>query len=178
VRRCVVAFGGGGAGTVVADDAALVLHHGERGRKVRWGPRKARRGAASSSPSGRTAATMEESGRVPSLSVTVGGHEASSEGAVEERVQQSGMDEGDTVKKGNGGGRRLLWRPGGAGGEEKWQGGPGFSAHGWENGVERGGRQARQATARVAGIGWRAWAAPLPRDNGGRRGVSDAGASG
>jgi hypothetical protein len=53
-RHGVVAFGGGGAGTVVADDAALVLHHGERGRKVRWGPTKARRGAASDSPSERT----------------------------------------------------------------------------------------------------------------------------
>jgi hypothetical protein len=38
-----VACCGGGAGMVVADDATLVLHHGERGRKVRWGPRKARR---------------------------------------------------------------------------------------------------------------------------------------
>jgi hypothetical protein len=45
-----VAFDGGGAGTVVTDDAALVLHHGERWRKVRWGPSKARRGAASGSP--------------------------------------------------------------------------------------------------------------------------------
>jgi hypothetical protein len=75
-----VAFGGGGAGTVVADDAALVLHHGERGRKVSWEPRKARRGAASGSPSGWTTATIEESGWVPSLSITVGGQEAMREG--------------------------------------------------------------------------------------------------
>jgi hypothetical protein len=53
-RRCAVVFGNGGAGTVVTDDAALVLHHGERGRKVRWGLRKVRRGAASGSPSGWT----------------------------------------------------------------------------------------------------------------------------
>jgi hypothetical protein len=49
-----VAFGGGGAGTVVADDVTLVLHHGERGRKVRWVPRKATWGTASGSPSRRT----------------------------------------------------------------------------------------------------------------------------
>jgi hypothetical protein len=35
---------------VVAGDAALVLHHGERERRVRWGSRRARRGAASGSP--------------------------------------------------------------------------------------------------------------------------------
>jgi hypothetical protein len=63
-RRCTVAFNYGGAGTVVADDAALVLHHGESRRKVRWGPRKARRDAASSSPSGRTTAmSWGKSGR-------------------------------------------------------------------------------------------------------------------
>jgi hypothetical protein len=45
-----VVFDGGGAGTVVADDAAQVLHYWERARKVRWGQRKARRGAASGSP--------------------------------------------------------------------------------------------------------------------------------
>jgi hypothetical protein len=72
-QHCAVAFDGNGAGTVVADDVALVLHHGERGRKVRWGPRKARRGAASGSPSGWTTAAMEKSGGVPSLSVTVSG---------------------------------------------------------------------------------------------------------
>jgi hypothetical protein len=49
-RRCAVAFGGGGAGTVVADDAAQVLHHGERERRVRWGSWRARRGATSDSP--------------------------------------------------------------------------------------------------------------------------------
>jgi hypothetical protein len=75
-----VAFGGGGAGTVVVNDVALVLHHGERERKVRWEPRKARRGAASGSPSGRTATAMEESDGIPSLSVTVGGQEAAREG--------------------------------------------------------------------------------------------------
>jgi hypothetical protein len=48
-RRCAVAFGGGGASTVVADNAAQVPHHGERGRKVRWGPRKVGQGATSGS---------------------------------------------------------------------------------------------------------------------------------
>jgi hypothetical protein len=58
--HCTVAFDGGGAGTVVTNDATLVLHHGERGRKLRWGPRKARRGAASGSPSVRKAAASRE----------------------------------------------------------------------------------------------------------------------
>jgi hypothetical protein len=48
-------WGGAARWRSTADDAALVLHHRERGRKVRWGPRNARRGTASSSPSGRTA---------------------------------------------------------------------------------------------------------------------------
>jgi hypothetical protein len=36
-----VAFAGGGAGTVVTDNAAQVLHHEERERerRVRWGSR-------------------------------------------------------------------------------------------------------------------------------------------
>jgi hypothetical protein len=45
-----VAFGDGGAGTVVTGDVALVLHHGERERRVRWGSRRARWGVASGSP--------------------------------------------------------------------------------------------------------------------------------
>jgi hypothetical protein len=49
-QRYAMAFGGSGAGTVVADDAAQVLHHRERERRVRWGSRRARRGAASGSP--------------------------------------------------------------------------------------------------------------------------------
>jgi hypothetical protein len=44
-RRGAVAVAGGGACTVVADDIVLVLHHGERERKVRWGPRMTERGA-------------------------------------------------------------------------------------------------------------------------------------
>jgi hypothetical protein len=43
-RRGTVAVDGGGARTVVADEAALVLHHGGRERKVRWGPRMMERG--------------------------------------------------------------------------------------------------------------------------------------
>jgi hypothetical protein len=63
-RLYAVAFGSSGAGTVVADDMAQVLHHGERGREVKWGPRKARRGTASGSPSGRTAVvSRRKSGR-------------------------------------------------------------------------------------------------------------------
>jgi hypothetical protein len=51
-QRCTVALGGGGAGTVVTDDAAQVLHHGERERRVRWGSRRAEEARASGSPSG------------------------------------------------------------------------------------------------------------------------------
>jgi hypothetical protein len=43
-------------------------------------------------------------------------------GAVEERARHSSVDEGDGAKKGNDGGRRLLWRPGGTGGEKKGRG--------------------------------------------------------
>jgi hypothetical protein len=59
--------------------------------------------------------------------------------AVEERVWHSGMDEGDGAKKGNGGGRRLLWRPSGAGEEEKGRGSRGSAPRAGENGEERGG---------------------------------------
>jgi hypothetical protein len=38
---------------------------------------------------------------------------------VEERAWHSGVDEDDGAKKGNIGGRSLLWRPGGEGEEEK-----------------------------------------------------------
>jgi hypothetical protein len=38
VGQCgAVAVDGGGAGTVVADDRALALHHGEGESEVRWG---------------------------------------------------------------------------------------------------------------------------------------------
>jgi hypothetical protein len=52
-RRGVVVFDCGGASTVVADDMTLALHHGQRERKVKWGPRRAGRGTTSGSPSGR-----------------------------------------------------------------------------------------------------------------------------
>jgi hypothetical protein len=42
---------------VVADDAAQVLHHGERKRRVRWGSRRVEEARASGSPRGGTAAT-------------------------------------------------------------------------------------------------------------------------
>jgi hypothetical protein len=61
-------------------------------------------------------------------------------GAVEERVWHSGVDKGDGVKKWNGGGRRLLWWPSGAGKEEKGQGvSRGLAPRGWKNGEEKGG---------------------------------------
>jgi hypothetical protein len=70
-----VAFDVGGGLSVVANDAGLVLHHREIGRKVRWGPRKARRGVASGSPSGRaTVVTRGKSRRgVMALASEVGG---------------------------------------------------------------------------------------------------------
>jgi hypothetical protein len=55
--RGTVKFDGGGAGTVVADDVAQVLQHGEGKRRVRWGSRRAEEVQASGSPSGGTAAT-------------------------------------------------------------------------------------------------------------------------
>jgi hypothetical protein len=36
-RRGAMAVDGGGASTVVADDGALALHHGEGESEVRWG---------------------------------------------------------------------------------------------------------------------------------------------
>jgi hypothetical protein len=36
-RRGMMAVDGGGAGTVVVDDGALALHHGEGESEVRWG---------------------------------------------------------------------------------------------------------------------------------------------
>jgi hypothetical protein len=36
-QHSAVAVDGGGAGTVVADDGALALHHGEGESEVRWG---------------------------------------------------------------------------------------------------------------------------------------------
>jgi hypothetical protein len=102
-----VAFDGGGAGTVVADDAALVLHHRERGTKVRSGPRKMRRGAASGALSGRTAAASQgKSGREVAACLSA--------------------DEKERGRKGEqDGGQRLLWRLGGAGGEKRGQAGSG-----------------------------------------------------
>jgi hypothetical protein len=49
-------FDGGGVGTVVADDAAEVLHHGERKRRVRWGSRRVEEARASGTPSEGTVA--------------------------------------------------------------------------------------------------------------------------
>jgi hypothetical protein len=94
---------------------------------------------------------MEEFGGVPSLSVTIGGQEASREGAMEERAQHLGVDEGDMAKKGNG--RRPVpfmaarW----LGREGRGMRGPGVGVAWREgSGEERG---AWRGTARVAGIG-------------------------
>jgi hypothetical protein len=51
-----VAFNGGGGLSVVPDDTALVLHHRERGRKVRWGPNRRKEARANASREGRTTA--------------------------------------------------------------------------------------------------------------------------
>jgi hypothetical protein len=90
------------------------------------------------------------------------------------------VDEGDKAKKGNDGGRRLLWRPGGAGGEEKGLGVRGLAPRGGENGAERGGprRGGKQLGWPASAPSWRARVASLPCDRRGRRGASDAGVSG
>jgi hypothetical protein len=52
-------FGGGGGGggfSMAGDDATVVLHLGERERKVRWGSNRWKEARASSSPRGRKAA--------------------------------------------------------------------------------------------------------------------------
>jgi hypothetical protein len=127
---------------------------------------------------GRWREWREESSGVKSLSVTVGGQEASRQGVVEERARHSGVDEGDGAKKGNGGGRRLLWRPEGAAQREGADGVRGLAPRGGENGEERGGGGSGGQLGRLASAldRW-VWVAPLPRDKGGRRGASDAGAS-
>jgi hypothetical protein len=109
-------------------------------------------------------AAMEESGGVPSLSVTVGGHEASREGAVEERAQHLGMDEGDGAKRGTAAADALSGGPG-ARHRGKGQGGPGFSAA-WRG--KRGRERGPDAVGDSSAGRW-ARAAPLPRDRGGRR---------
>jgi hypothetical protein len=58
-QRSAVAFDGCGAGTVVADDAAQVLHHGERKRRVMLGSRRVEEARASGSPRGWTAAMAQ-----------------------------------------------------------------------------------------------------------------------
>jgi hypothetical protein len=57
VRQCleVVVVGGGGF-SMAGDDATVVLHLGERERKVRWGSNRWKEARASSSPRGRKAA--------------------------------------------------------------------------------------------------------------------------
>jgi hypothetical protein len=58
---------------------------------------------------------------------------------VEERARHSGVDKGDGAKKGNGGGRRVLWRPGGAAERKKGRGSRGLAPRGGKNGENRGG---------------------------------------
>jgi hypothetical protein len=64
------------------------------------GTKEGEKSAASGSPSEWMTVAMEESGGVPSLSVTVGGQEASTEGAVEERAWQSAWMRGTRRKRG------------------------------------------------------------------------------
>jgi hypothetical protein len=116
-----------GAGTVVANDAALVLHHRERGRKVTWGPRKARRGATSGSLSGRmTAASRGKSGRqTRALASEANGLIPGRTGEVAVCLSASEKERGE---RGNGTatdtfyGSSVVWA------ERKGAGGPGFGA--------------------------------------------------
>jgi hypothetical protein len=114
-RPGVVAFDGGGAGTVVADDTALVLHHGERERKVKWGRRKARRGTTSGSPSG---LNLGRTGEVAAcLSV-----------AEKERGRKGKRDSDQCLFM------AARW----CGRDEREQGGPGWALHGGRDEEERG----------------------------------------
>jgi hypothetical protein len=78
------------------------------------------------------------------------------------------------------GGRWLLKALGCAGRRGKKEGGPGFGARGGENGEERGGPgvEGDNSCGRHRPPGRWARVAPMLRDRGGRRGASDAGASG
>jgi hypothetical protein len=153
-----VAFGGGGAGMVVTDDAAQVLHHKERGRKVRWGSRRARRGTASGSPvKADSGGVSREIGERKQGTIVCGrradfGKDGRGERDGGQRLSNAlgHAVEGKRGRQGVRGGRRV-------------EGG---------NGKEEGAR-AQRRTARAAGIapGHRARAVALPRDSGGRRGA-------
>jgi hypothetical protein len=106
---------------VVTDDAALVLHNRERGRKVWWGPRKARRGAASGSPSGLTVVSWGRSGReARALASEADGPIPGRMGEVAACLSVGEKEQGGKGERDDG--RRLLWRLGGAGGEERGRG--------------------------------------------------------
>jgi hypothetical protein len=126
-------------------------------------------------------AATTESGSVPSLSVTITGQEVSREGWWRSDCGTRVWMRGDGAKKGNDGGRRILWRPGGVAERKKRQGVLGFDAP-WRGkwGKETGpwARVGGQLGRPAAAPSGRARAAPLPGDRGGRRGASDAGASG
>jgi hypothetical protein len=120
---------------------------------------------------------MEESDAVPSLSITVGGQEASREGRWRRKCSaRAWTKKGTGQKGGTSGGRRLLWWLGGAA-ERNGAGGSG-GRHCVEggNGGERegpghdGGQLGRPATTPSR----RARAVQLPRDRGGRRGAGDS----
>jgi hypothetical protein len=51
-RRGAVAVDGDRVGTMIADDGALALHHGEGESEVRWGSDCRENGSVSGSPSG------------------------------------------------------------------------------------------------------------------------------
>jgi hypothetical protein len=52
VRQCLEVVVGGGGFSMAGDDATVVLHLGERERKVRWGSNRWKEARASSSPRG------------------------------------------------------------------------------------------------------------------------------
>jgi hypothetical protein len=56
MRRDGVQMQWGGGFSVASDDATVVLHLGERERKVRWGSNRRKEAWASDSPRGRTVA--------------------------------------------------------------------------------------------------------------------------
>jgi hypothetical protein len=80
---------------------------------------------------------------------------------VVERARHSGVDEGVGAKKGNNGGRRGLWWPGGPTERKKGRGSRGSAPRGGENGEKRrsprsgGGQLGRPTSAPVGGRGRR-----------------------
>jgi hypothetical protein len=155
--------GGGGHATRGGGEGGCWRHVGAE--KARWrGDKKNRAATASRGRSGREARALASEADGPILGKT--GEVAACLSAGEKEQGKKGERDG---------GRRLLWRLGGAGGEERGQGGPGFGAA-WrgKRGRERGPRSRRRGGGSwrpPSALDWRA--VGLRRDRGGQRGMGD-----